>query len=87
MAEKILNSRIVQKHDIAENWEKAVNFIPKQGEIIIYDSDSTYTIARFKIGDGTTKVNNLPFVYEPVDKNDIDAICGQTLVSVSEVSW
>lgn len=64
MAEKILNSRIIQKHDIAENWEKAVNFIPKQGEIIVYDPDSTHTIARFKIGDGNTKVNNLPFIGE-----------------------
>ena len=64
MAEKILNSRIIQKHDIAENWEKAVNFIPKQGEIIIYDPDNTHMIARFKIGDGNTKVNNLPFIGE-----------------------
>lgn len=64
MAEKFLNSRIIQKHDITENWEKAVNFIPKQGEIIVYDSDSTHTITRFKIGDGKTKVNSLPFIGE-----------------------
>lgn len=49
-------SRIILKHDIAENWGKAVNFIPLAGEIIIYDD-----LGRFKIGNGITLVNLLPF--------------------------
>lgn len=61
MAEKNLNARIVHKHDSEANWNKAVNFIPKQGEIIIYDIDATHTYERIKIGDGTTKVTALPF--------------------------
>ena len=61
MSERIINSRIIQKHDTEENWLKAVNFIPKKGEIIVYDIDSTYTQERFKIGDGATLVTNLPF--------------------------
>jgi len=61
MSEKIINSRIIQKHDTEENWLKAVNFIPKKGEIIVYDIDSTHTQERFKIGDGVTLVTNLPF--------------------------
>ena len=60
MANKNFNTRIINKHDTEENWSKA-NFIPKQGELIIYDIDSTHDIERFKIGDGTTTVNNLPF--------------------------
>ena len=36
--EKKINSRIQQKHDVAANWAKATNFIPKKGEIIIYDA-------------------------------------------------
>jgi hypothetical protein len=28
-----------QRHDIETNWEKAVNFIPKAAEIIVYDPD------------------------------------------------
>ena len=47
-----INTRIVHKHDTAENWNKAENFYPLQGEIIIYDPDGTYTTARTKIGDG-----------------------------------
>ena len=60
--EKIFQSRIQLKHDIEENWSKATNFIPKVGEIIIYDIDENNSIARFKIGDGITNINSLPFV-------------------------
>lgn len=61
MSEKLLNSRIVHKHDTEENWLKATNFYPKQGEIIVYDKDATYNYERFKIGDGVTLVSSLPF--------------------------
>ena len=37
MAEKTLQSRLIQKHDTSANWEKATNFKPMAGEIIIYD--------------------------------------------------
>lgn len=62
MANTQIKTRIIHKHDTAANWELAVNFIPKQGEIIIYDKDSTYNYERFKIGDGATLVSALPFV-------------------------
>ena len=73
--EKIMNSRLQQKHDIEANWLKAVNFIPKDGEIIIYDAETVDTdftgtgralpiiYARVKIGDGINNVNNLPFLH------------------------
>ena len=61
MDEQRIKARVVQKHDTEENWLKATNSIPKQGELIIYDIDSTHDIERFKIGDGITSVNNLPF--------------------------
>lgn len=61
MAEKNLSVRIVLKHDVEENWLKATGFIPKQGELIVYDRDDNYTYERFKIGDGETNVNDLPF--------------------------
>lgn len=61
MAEKTFNSRIVHKHDTEANWLKATSFTPKQGEIIIYDVDASYSYERIKIGDGTRNVNDLPF--------------------------
>lgn len=61
MAEKELKTRIVHKHDTEANWNKAVNFIPKESEFIIYDMDDTHNYFRLKIGDGVTNVINLPF--------------------------
>ena len=63
LSSKTLNARVIQKHDTAENWaqEEAVSFIPKKGEIIIYDADSNNTPSRMKIGNGTSTVENLPF--------------------------
>jgi len=61
MSEKIFNSRIIHKHDIEAHWLLAVNFVPKQGEIIVYDIDSAHNYERVKIGDGKTNVNALPF--------------------------
>lgn len=57
---KDINARIVCKHDSPSNWDKATNFIPKLGEIIIYDAEGNVT-PRMKIGDGITNVNQLLF--------------------------
>lgn len=62
MSEQIFNTRIVHKHDTEANWNKAINFIPKAGELIIYDPDENYVYSRIKIGDGVTIVTNLPFI-------------------------
>lgn len=56
MTNKTFQGRIVQKHDTEANWKKATNFVPLKGELIIYDD-----LNKIKIGDGTTKVNDLKF--------------------------
>lgn len=61
MTTKNIKSRIQHKHDTEANWLKATNFIPLIGELIIYDPDTTHSESRFKIGDGATLVNDLPF--------------------------
>lgn len=75
MSEKTIQSRVVNKHDTAVNWAKATTFVPKQGEIIVYDKDSTYNYERFKIGDGVTNVNSLPFA----DDTKVDKVSGKGL--------
>ena len=62
MSEKTYNTRITHKHDTAENWGKAENFVPKAGELIIYDPDATNVLPRIKIGDGEKNISNLCFV-------------------------
>ena len=70
--EKIFQSRIQLKHDVEENWLKATNFIPKEGEIIIYDVDANNPTPRFKVGNGETVVNLLPFAAAQADWNITD---------------
>ena len=70
--EKNISSRIINKHDTEINWNKATNFIPKAGEIIVYDRDETYDYGRFKIGDGVTTVTALPFGSIQPDWNQND---------------
>ena len=81
MAEKNFNARIVHKHDTEANWNTATSFIPKQGELIVYDKDSTYDYERIKIGDGVTNVNSLPFAtYKSIPELETDG----TLTFTSE---
>ena len=68
MSNKQFNARMQQKIDTQENWEKATNFIPLKGEIIIYDIDANNITRRIKIGDGITNVNNLDF-FSPSSNN------------------
>jgi hypothetical protein len=67
---KEIVSRIVHKHDTEANWLKATSFIPLLGEIIVYDIDTTHEHERFKIGDGKTLVNDLPFQVDISDFED-----------------
>lgn len=87
MAEKIINGRIINKHDTETNWLKAENFIPKQGEIIIYDIDDNYNYTRLKIGDGKTLVNLLPFMTDVISKNIIDEVCGVSIQYADNVMF
>lgn len=74
---KNIKTRVVTKHELEAVWNSNNTFVPLQGEIIIYDSEidnkgtvlqlpegrtSPYTYSRFKIGDGFTTVQNLPFL-------------------------
>ena len=75
MAEKTLNTRIQMKTDTEANWNKATNFIPKNGEIIVYATDATHNYQRLKIGNGTTLVNNLPFINDIITESAINSTC------------
>lgn len=88
MANKVkeIPGRLILKHDIESNWNRATTFVPKQGEIVIYDIDAVYSYERFKIGDGVTTVGELPFYLEDqvieilnkidyLAQNTLDAFC------------
>ena len=52
----MIKEKTIIKKDTLENWNKAKNFIPKDGEIIVYIGMG------MKLGDGVTSVTNLPFI-------------------------
>lgn len=81
MSEKKMNARVLNKHDTRTNWSKATGFIPKPGEIIIYDKDpangddSGYP--KFKVGNGIDIPIDLPFATGdlPMEKGaGVDAV-------------
>lgn len=75
MATKNVNkTRLLMKHDIEANWLKAENFIPLEGEIVVYDADETHSRPRMKIGDGGTKVNTLPFAISDVEATEDEVL-------------
>lgn len=53
----MIKENIIIKKDTTENWNKAKNFIPKENELIFYIDNEQY-----KIGDGKTRINDLPFL-------------------------
>ena len=66
------------KRDTDINWDKAINFIPKENEVIIYDCEDR---TRIKVGDGKTKVNDLPFAEEQIiSLTTINRIEDETLI-------
>ena len=78
---KQMNARVLQKNDLAENWEKASGFIPKLGEIIVYNADENNPIPRIKIGNGVDIVNDLPFVTTSADGEiDLEGIATEDWV-------
>ena len=46
--EKNISSRIIHKHDTEENWLKAVNFIPKKGELIMFEKEKEHKVLALK---------------------------------------
>ena len=73
-----INARVKHKHGTEANWEMQAEFIPMDGEIIIYDEDENYDYKRIKIGNGVDDVNDLDFVVhgEYAKKTDIPSIEG-----------
>ena len=60
-----INARVKHKHDTAANWLQT-SFIPLSGEFIIYDPDEAHIEPRLKIGDGTSNINDLPFLTDHI---------------------
>ena len=56
-----MKARVSQLHKTEAEWNNLPDFVPMQGEFIIFDPDKQHKYARLKIGDGITKLSTLPF--------------------------
>ena len=72
----MIKEQTLIKKDTSINWNKAKNFIPKENEIIIYTDFNS-----IKIGNGKTKVNDLPFV----DNNEYTVEEDTLVINTKEV--
>ena len=67
---KEFKTRIQHKIDTPENWAKATNFIPLNGEIIVYSYPAEDGLqSKIKIGDGSSYLANLPFINTEITPN------------------
>lgn len=90
MSERSLNTRIQNKIDTTANWEKATNFVPKKGEIIVYSDGGGVGIPKMKVGDGTTKVGSLKFAdegqYLPLTGGTLTGVLSRGAISIDSQS-
>jgi hypothetical protein len=56
-----MRARVSQLHKTEAEWLALPDFLPEAGEIIVYDPDLFCRYARVKIGDGFSKLSELPF--------------------------
>ena len=73
------NARIILKNGIEANWNKVTDFIPKKGEVIIYNPDNEHSTPRFKVGNGQQLPKDLPFVKTGVSQEDLENITAAKL--------
>lgn len=71
MIEKTIYTRVQNKHATESEWLTST-LVPLVGELIVYEPDDTYNYSRYKIGDGVTAVNDLPFSNVQPDWNQND---------------
>ena len=85
MATNTIKTRIQLKNDTEENWNKAINFVPLKGEVIIYSADDAHPFCRLKVGNGITTVSDLPFIHS--NTLDKELTIGTTAQLNSDISY
>lgn len=84
---KVLEHRSMQKYDTSENWANVPDFVPLLGEIIIYAADESCDYERLKIGNGVTTIANLPFGNDFITNEEIDTVCGVTILNGNDAEF
>jgi hypothetical protein len=56
-----MKARIGQLYKTEAEWNKFPDFVPLEGELVIFAQDSAHAHSRIKVGDGTTRLKDLTF--------------------------
>ena len=75
-----IKARFQLKNDTETNWNKAINFVPLKGEVIVYSIDDSHPFFRLKIGDGIHTIIELPFI-------DSSSIEGKKIIVDTTANW
>ena len=59
-----MKARVSQLHKTESEWNNYIDFIPSAGELVIYDPDNRIKYSRIKVGDGNTRLYELPFIID-----------------------
>lgn len=77
-----ISARISHLCDTEENWNTKSTFIPKKGELIVYEPDTNYTYPRAKLGDGVTLLKELHFI--TISEEVLNTLINNNKLQVSE---
>lgn len=96
MNEIKLDVRLVQLHNTFAYWLEHSDFIPLDGEVVVYTNRKAITdengqiinIPDFKIGDGITTVGNLPFLVGTDDEiqKQFDELAAKVAAHVADAA-
>lgn len=64
------NVKSVPFHATEAEWS-AIDYVPKVGEMIVYDKDESYDYPRFKTGDGVLQARLLPFSLATITETQV----------------
>lgn len=64
MSKKTIKARIQHLCKTESEWNQLPDFVPKAGELIIYQTNS---VPKIKIGDGKSRLRELDFVVTEID--------------------
>lgn len=96
MNEIKLDVRLVQLHNTFAYWLSHSDFVPLDGEVVVYTNRKAITdtngqvinIPDFKIGDGTTTVGDLPFLVGTDDEiqKQLDELAAKVAAHIADAA-
>lgn len=92
MGDLTIKTRIKNKNAKEASWETS-SLVPLAGEVVVYNTDSSHSNPRIKVGDGQNSVSALPFIdadscdHINSSSDDLSASLDDTQGPSSDILW